>query len=373
MKNVFFMVPVLLFWACGNQMDANKEDVVAAFSDKVVLTEGQLKNVDVAVEVPARREGTTSITVRGEISAPPQNKISVTSLLGGHIKKITLHIGDRVKKGDVLATLENMQYIQLQQDFLSGKTKLAQLKNEAERQEQLSQTQASSQKQAEAARAEYENQKIQQKSLSEKLRLLDVDAELITPENMSGTLTLRSPINGFVTAVNTNIGQYVSGADVLMELVDPSDIHLSLQVFEKDLPYIEIGQELVAFTNTNPEKKYSGHIVLVGKSILPDKSVEVHGHFDSFPPGLIPGLYMNAEIKVKSTEQNAVPKDAVMGENGKPYVFAETGNNTFELIPVQVHWQEKDTVGISNENGTPIEHKLVTKNAYILYMQLQNR
>jgi len=63
-----------------------------------------------------------------------------------------------------------------------------------------------------------------------------------------------SPINGFVSTVNVNIGKYVTASDVLFELVNPTDIHLALTVYEKDLNRLFIGQKLAAYSNNQPEK-----------------------------------------------------------------------------------------------------------------------
>jgi len=158
-----------------------------------------------------------------------------------------------------------------------------------------------------------------------------------------------------------------------MELVDPSDIHLSLRVFEKDLPFLKIGQKITAFTNNNTDKKYDAEIVLIGKSVMPDKSVEVHAHFHSIPPELIPGLYMNANIEAESMASISVPQDAVISENGKHFVFVDIGNSTYQLTPIHMNWNQHDSTGIAWSEAPLINAKIVTKNAYALYMQLRNQ
>ena len=84
---------------------------------------------------------------------------------------------------------------------------------------------------------------------------------------------------GIVTKVNVNIGKYVNPSDVLFEIVNPSDIHLALTVFEKDVNKLSVGQQLVAYTNNNPSKKYPCEIILIGKDFSSDKAIEVHCHF----------------------------------------------------------------------------------------------
>jgi cobalt-zinc-cadmium efflux system membrane fusion protein len=88
--------------------------------------------------------------------------------------------------------------------------------------------------------------------LEEKLRLIHINPNSLHENNISKSIRIYSPIDGFVSKVNVNIGKYVTPSDVLFELVNPADIHLNLKIFEKDLNKIFIGQNVVSYTNNNP-------------------------------------------------------------------------------------------------------------------------
>lgn len=365
---------LLLLIACGSDGSSGKENTApTGDANRVTLSEAQARQADLRTEVLPLRESANTISVKGQVEAPPSHRVSVSSPLGGYVKDIRLHIGDRVSKGQALLQLEDMQFIQLQQDYLAAKARLEPAKNEYERQEQLGKTQAASSKQVETAKADFENLKVQTKALAEKLRLIGIDPDALNADNLRGSLPLRSPVNGFVTAVYANVGKYASGADVLMELVDPSDIHLSLRVFEKDLPFLHIGQRVSAYTNTDPQKKYEARIVLIGKTLNEEKWVEVHCHFLHIPSELIPGLYMNADIEAEGAVAPALPQEALITENGGSFVFVESGPDVFDLVPVDIRWSGRDSVGIAWKNAAPEGQKTVTKNAYSLYMQLRNK
>ena len=373
-SNYLFCLSLFFLISCGSKQPNQKETPSDAISEnQVVLSEAQFLNADIVSGVPALSYGSQYINVKGQVEAPPQNRVSIASPLGGYVKEIRLHIGDKVKKGETVVILEDLQFIQLQQDYLTAKTKIIQVQAEYDRQEALSKTQASSLKQAELAKTDLDNQKILLKSIAEKLHLIGVDTESLTPENIRASVPVKSPVDGYVTAIYVNRGKYVSGAETIMELVDPSDIHLSLRVFEKDLPFLRIGQNVSAYTNTDPAKKYEAHIVLIGKSVLPDKSVEVHCHFHVIPPELIPGLYMNATIEAESVKSPAIPQEAVMEENGKQFVFIDEGNKHYRLTPIQIIWSERDTAGFAYLTPPAPNSKVVTKNAYALFMQLRNK
>ncbi|MCH5687408.1 efflux RND transporter periplasmic adaptor subunit [Niabella sp. W65] len=159
-----------------------------------------------------------------------------------------------VSKGQVLAVIEDPQYIQLQQDYLTAKAQLAFNESEYNRQKDLNQSKAASDKVYEQAKAAYQTQNVLVRSLAQKLSLIGLNPDGINPDNISKSIRVLSPINGFVASVNVNIGKYVRPEDVLFELVNPSGVHLSLTVFEKDVHRLFIGQKLVAYTNIDPGK-----------------------------------------------------------------------------------------------------------------------
>src|SRR5690606_41144527 len=113
-------------------------------------------------------------------------------------------------------------------------------------------------------------------------------------------------------------------------------LHLNLKVFEKDWDKISIGQSLTAYTNSNPEKKYGGEIILIGKNISQDRAVEVHAHFTENNAKLIPGLYMNAEVPIHEIKALALPEESVVTFEGKHYVFEVLVKNSFRMTAVEI-------------------------------------
>jgi hypothetical protein len=177
---------------------------------------------------------------------------------------------------------------------------------------------------------------------------------------------------GFVSNVNVNIGKYVNPTDVLFELVDPTDIHLNLKVFEKDLVKLAIGQKLIAYSNSDSNKKFECEIILISQAISEDGSAEVHCHFSKYDKSLFPGMYMNAEIELKSNQVLAVEEEAIVSFEGKNYVFVKQGKKTFEMLEVEVGTKENGWVEVLN--NTNFDGKeIVSKGAYTLLMTLKNK
>jgi cobalt-zinc-cadmium efflux system membrane fusion protein len=244
---------------------------------------------------------------------------------------------------------------------------------EFNRQKELNASKASSDKVLQLAQAEYNTQKVMLKSLGEKLRLININPDKLTAETITRYTSVPSPINGFVSKVNVNIGKYVNPSDALFEIVNPDDIHLALFIFEKDVNKLSIGQSVLAYTNGNPGKKYPCKILLISKDISGDKSYEVHCHFDKYDKELLPGMYMNAEIEVQNKEAIVLPSDAIVSHDKKNYVFVEKGQREFEIVDVLVGGAENGYTEIDPESAGRLKDKtVVTKGAYNLLMKLKN-
>ncbi len=372
-KILFIIITVTLLSSCTSNV--KKEDSAKpnpANESIIRLSDAQLKAAGIQLGAIEEKSIATIIKVNGKIDVPPQNMVSVSMPLGGYLKSTKLLPGMHINKGEVIASMEDQQYIQLQQEYLTIKSKLLYTEMEFERQKELNQSKASSDKVFQQIQMEYTNQKIALKALSEKLRLININPNSITEDNISKSVNIYAPINGFVSKVNVNIGKYVNPADVLFELVNPSDIHLNLMVFEKDLNQLSIGQKLIAYTNNKPELKHPCEIILISKDISAEHYAEVHCHFEDYDKTLLPGMYMNAEIETKSDKTLALPENAIVNYEGKHYIFTETGKSQFEMIEVIPGLKENGFVEI--RNGSEFSNKkIVIQGAYTLLMSLKNK
>ncbi len=362
---------VLLLASCGSSKTEEKKSVSQTNENIVTLTDAQLKNTGIQTGKLEQQSISSVLKVNGKVDVPPQNMVSISVPLGGYLKSTKLLPGMHISKGEVLAVMEDQQYIQLQQDYLTAKAQFSYNESEYNRQKELNQSKATSDKMYEQAKATYQSQNILIKSLEEKLKLISVNPNKIGVNNISRSINIYSPINGFVSAVNVNIGKYVNPADVLFELVNPTDIHLALTVFEKDLDKLFIGQKLVAYTNSQPDKKYPCEIILISKNLSDESSAEVHCHFEQYEKTLLPGMFMNAEIEVKSNNVNALPDDAIIRFENKQYIFIIKGKNQFEMVQVKTGDSENGFTEISIDEKL-YKETFVLKGAYNLLMKMKN-
>lgn len=371
MKNTIIILSLaLLFNACNTTPQEQAEEKTSTPA-MVSLNEKQISNAGIGTAVGERRSISSILKVNGKIEVPPQNIVSVSIPLGGYLKSTHLLPGTKIKKGEVIGVIEDPQYIQIQQDYLTAVAKLNYLEKEFARQKELNQSKASSDKVLQQAEADFKSQKIAAKSLYEKLKLINVNPESLDENSISRSVNLYSPIEGYVSKVNVNIGKYVNPADVIFELINPSDIHLGLTIFEKDVNKLFIGQKLMAYTNNEPEKKHPAEIILISQDLSPERSVMVHCHFNDYDKTLLPGMYMNAELEVVTNNAFVITEEAIVSYENKYFVFTDNGKGNYEMKEVKTGLSENGFTEITNSellNNKPI----VVKGAYSLLMSLKN-
>lgn len=367
------LIGLMILTSCGSKKTETTNAATDSTADamSVSFTSQQLKSVGVQTGNPQMEMVSGLLTVQGKIDVPPQSTVSLSFPLGGYLKSTSLLPGMPVKKGQILAEMEDMQFIQLQQDYLTAKELYDLAILEHSRQKDLNASKASSDKVLQQAKAEMEKQRILMNALGLKLEMIGIDARKLDAGNLIRTVHIKSPINGFVSKVNVNVGKYTAPTDMLFELVDPGDIHLSLNVFEKDLNSLSVGQKLTAYTNADPEKKYKAEIILISKSLNADRTAEIHCHFQNYHAALVPGMFMNGEIAVENKQALTVPEEAVVRWENKFYVFVEEANNSFHMTEVKPGISSNGRQQIEGA-GITAQTSLVTKNAYAVLMKNKN-
>ncbi len=374
MKNIFiFLLSVVLLTSCGNKTEETNSSQ-ETIETTVDLTETQYKSAGIELGKLEKKEISSVLKLNGKIDVPPQNMVSVSTPFGGFLKSTKLLPGMHVKKGEIIANMEDQQYIQLQQEYLTIKSKLNFAENEYNRQKELNQSKASSDKVFQQTEMEYKTQKISLSALSEKLRLININPETLNESNLSRSINVYSSIDGFVSKVNVNIGKYVNPSDVLFELINPEDIHLNLTVFEKDLDKLSIGQKLLAYNNNQPDKKHPCEIILISQDLSADRGAEVHCHFEDYDKTLLPGMYMNAEVEIKQNNATAINDEAIVSHEGKDFIFISKNKLQFELVEIKKGGSENGFTELISLDGKDFSNfNIVTKGAYSLLMQLKNK
>lgn len=374
-NQIFAIAGISLILACtANKKEKQKAVASSMKPDSAILnvvrlTAEQLKTANLSIGQIQNKEMHQVLKVNGLIDVPPSNIVSISIPLGGYLKKTNLIPGMFVKKGALLAVIEDPIYIQLQQDYLTAKSKLAYLDADFVRQRDLNVTKSTSDKIFQLAKSDFESQKYLVKSLQEKLKLIGIDPTQLNETTISRSINFNAPINGYVTKVNVNIGKYVTPTDVLFEIVDPSDLHVRLIVYENDVSNLKIGNEVVFTTNNDISKKYVAHVAVITPNINEQRTTDVHCHLVNENVRLYPGTYVNAEIALNNAKVDALPEESIVKWENKPFVFVKQPDQTYKLVAVELGVSTNGFIEIkTNLKGQDI----VLNNAYTLLMKLKN-
>ncbi len=329
------IILLLLVISCAKPSPTTVQTNAKANSTEVTLTEEQFKMINLQVGKLENRNISVSIRANGVLDVPPQNLVTISAPIGGFVKHTELLQGMKVKKGHLLVTLEHQDYIQLQQDYLDNKSQLEFLELDYQRQQELAKENVNAAKALQQAKSNYFSTKAKVQGLNAKLRLINIDTDLLERGTISSTINLYSPIEGFITQVNINIGTHVNPADMMLRIVDSEHLHAEAQVFEKDISKLKVGQK-VRLTLSNETQERMASVYLIGREMTPERTIRVHCHLTQEDHSLIPGSYFNATIETSTQYVKCLPEKAIVSFDGKEYVFnvINESKREYEMIEI---------------------------------------
>lgn len=335
------------------------------------VTKTQFETAGMALGKLTEQNFPVIVQASGMIDVPPQSKQIITSFYGGTIKKSNLLIGDVVRKGQALVSIENPEFVDMQQDYLEIKEQLAYLKNEYERQKTLFDEKITSQKKYLKAKSEYQRQLARYKGLAKKLTMLNISTKAVEQGVFTSQITLYASINGVVTKVNVSKGTQVSPSDEIIEIINTNHIHVELTVFEKDAMKIKKGQ-LIRFKIPEASDEYfEAEVHLVGKTIdKKTRTIKVHGHLHKETKNIFHiGMFVEAFIEISNEKSLALPNDAILEDGEHKMIFQlekqENDHYIFEEIDVEIGKTYNGYTQILNKNIAK-EKLVLVKNAYAL-------
>jgi RND family efflux transporter MFP subunit len=341
----------------------------------VTLSHSQVNAIGATWQYLTNSNSPESIEVSGQIDLPPQNIATVALPYPAFVKSIHVYQGTRVRKGTLLATFYHPDFIVLQQAFLEVHAREQQLYSERVRQEELLSQSISSAKAYELAVADHSIASAQRKAKEAEMRLLTMEPARVLKGHIYEFVEFRSPINGIVSKVNVNIGKLTQPDQILFELIDNAHLHAEIQVFEKDVPKLKVGQEVNLFTQTDTHI-YKANIFLIHRVLNADtRHALIHCHLsDTKTDGLMPGQYIKAQIILGQHTGYAIPSEAVIPyQNGNwaisiERVLPDSSSITFKLFEVHLMHQHADSA-ILKSNETIASSPILTKGAFQVFAQ----
>jgi len=371
MKNLYILIFSLVLVACGNS-EKNLETVeeIQTVSNEIDITKQQFKGENMAFGSLSEQDFNETVQVNGLIDVPPHNKSSITTFFGGYITKTPLLVGDKVKKGQLLVTLENTEYVEIQQNYLEVAEQLNYLKSEFTRQKTLFDENITSEKNFLKAESTYKSNLAHYNGLRKKMEMMHINPASVEQGRISSTINLYALIAGYVTKVNVSNGTYVSPSDIVMEIVDTDHIHLELSVFEKDILKIKKDQVIRFKIPEASNDIFIAEVHLVGTTIdEKSRRVKVHGHIDHTQTNFIVGMFVEAEILVSSSKSLALPKEAVIKVDDDFFalVLKEETSTEYHLEKVKINQGRETEAFVEVLNTDDLKDKqIIIKGTYML-------
>ena len=346
-KIIIALMAIATLISCNTKNRTADENELHEENDSegvVVLNKNQREALNLKLDTFQMRNLTTVVKSNGQLEVPPANSADITAVIGGNVKEIKVFHGDRVSKGQLLAVLEHPDYIALQESFAEVANRLEFLEQEFERQKELFENNVGAGQDFQQAKAEYNTAKAKYEGLKSRLQLLNLSPDKIMQGNISNTININSPINGFVNEVNIKVGSYVDAKDILLEITDNTAIHADFMVYEKDVHLVKEGQKVHFTVSNRPDEELTATVFAIGKEFEANsRAVHIHAKINEKVSGLIPGMYISGHLHTDEKYTRALPNDAIVSEGTKSYIFI------LDKQAVEKHAEEENHEG--HEHG----------------------
>jgi membrane fusion protein, heavy metal efflux system len=388
----------------GTESTTSKSDTTKATEEHhdegaptiAALTDAQMNSVGITLGDIEMKQLTATVELNGALSVPNDNKANITSLFGGVVKQLNIQNGTHVRKGQIIATVANNDVLKLQQDYLellhSGgsdnssatynnsqyaslnlekqtlQPQIEYAQKEYNRQKELFEGNAGARKNLELAQSNLKSLQEKSKVLNEQLAIfkrtsnnvsnarlsgiktqlqnMGINPNTISASNLRNTFYVTSPIEGNVSNVFAKIGSYIDVSSPVAEVVNNNSLHLDLNVFEKDLPKLRIGQTIHFTLTNNPYEEYDAQVYSIGSAFEnSSKTIPVHCKVLGNKKGLIDGMNITALVSLDNITAATVPNDAIVEADGKFYIFVKTDKAAEE------HHEEEEEEGHSHGAG----------------------
>lgn len=297
MKKIYLISTLGLFLlSCNDPQPASQqEDATPAPATETVAQADSVQQTDA---VSSATNVAKSASYNGVITVPPQRQATVTLTMGGSIHSTNLLPGSYVRQGEVIATLENPEFIQLQQTYLESAAQAEYLEKEYNRQKMLSEQEAASQKRFQQSKADYLSMKSRMDAAAAQLKLLQVDVRQLHDQGIEPYLQVKAPLDGYVTNMKVNLGTYLNAGEPICDIINKGETLLELTAYEKDLDYLQVGSSVEFQVNGMGSQTFEATVITIGQEVDDvNRSLQVYARVKDQNSRFRPGMYVSAKIR----------------------------------------------------------------------------
>lgn len=340
----------------------------------IPLSEKQVKAVDLKMGEAQEREMDAMLHVNGSLVLRAQDMGNVSSLMGGIVKNVYVKEGQMVSRGQVVATIENTDVVTLQREYYTAYKESEMARLELDRQKTLASAGAGIKKTLQMSEKNYKVAQANLLGTGRQLQQMGISTKEVAKGKFTTVFPLRAPISGTVSDMQASLGSYADMQTPLMKIRNNHAVECDLNVFEKDIAKVKVGDQVLVSLTNQPGVNVSGRVYGMNQYLNKGtKSVAVHVKLDAKRGAkLFEGMYVSGQIATGRQLCMTLPDKAIVSADGKQYVFAlnqqHSKGGTYSFSRHEV------TTGVSNNGYTEVAlckhlkkgQKIVTDNAFYL-------
>lgn len=356
---IIILISVFTFYSCSENKQEKMNEEVGFISleleaDTVRISKTYFEENSFSLDELIKENKKNTITATGMIEVPPNGRAVISAKVGGYIKNSQLLVGDQVKKGDYLVSIENIEFLELQQNYLEAMQEMLFLESNFNRQSELYKEKITSEKAFLKAQSDFKRVAAVYAGLKKKLELLNISTKAVENGDFTEKSNIYAPISGDITEINVKTGSYVDTSNPIMEIVNTEHVHLELKIFEKDALQVKKGQRVIFRLPESSEDPFSGTVHLIGKSIGADRTVTAHVHIDEEgSTQFIPGMFVQAEIELEGRSSYYISEDAVLKFDNRYFLYKMLHENKnsflFERIEITPVTEDNNKIEINDQ------------------------
>lgn len=340
----------------------------------IPLSEKQVKAVDLKMGEAQEREMDAMLHVNGSLVLRAQDMGNVSALMGGIVKNVYVKEGQMVSRGQVVATIENTDVVTLQREYYTAYKESEMARLELDRQKTLASAGAGIKKTLQMSEKNYKVAQANLLGTGRQLQQMGISTKEVAKGKFTTVFPLRAPISGTVSDMQASLGSYADMQTPLMKIRNNHAVECDLNVFEKDIAKVKVGDQVLVSLTNQPGVNVSGRVYGMNQYLNKGtKSVAVHVKLDAKRGAkLFEGMYVSGQIATGRQLCMTLPDKAIVSADGKQYVFAL--NQQHSKVGTYSFSRHEVTTGVSNNGYTEVAlckhlkkgQKIVTDNAFYL-------
>lgn len=366
-KKLFLMLCALALGATGcEKKEAAAPAEVKAVDPYIVEITDQLAQ-QVKLHTAGNIEMRGTLRVPGTVQVDEQRIARIGASVTGRIKEIEVTLGQNVKNGQLLATLNSTELAQNQLVYIKAAQQIGLQTKAVERAKLLQEADVIGAAELQRRQAELSAAQADLNAARDQLLVLGMNESAI--DKLSSTGQIRSYSNvttrlsGTVISRKVNLGQVVQPAEELFIIADLSHVWVVAEVPEQQVDLIKVGEEVLVEIPALGNKQYKAKLIYEGDIVNPEtRTVTVRSDLENINREIKPDMLVSMLIQSRAEQKLAVPLQSIVRENDNTYIYVQLAPNKFRLREVKLGPDYNGMVNI--ESGVAMGEIVVSDGAF---------